>query len=556
MAQMIIVLCKVPRYHETYFEENSESLALASLAAYLRGNGCEVIIFDASLEKMTLKEAKERVLQIIEDHSVLLVGFTIADMTFIESTIETINFLRENGVRSHITMGGHAPTFNFEEVLSMCPGLDSIIGYEGERALLNLIESLRNNTNWQTCPNVAYKKNGADFTMNPPLPLIADLDELPFPARDYLPYVLSELKETGVVPVAASRGCYRNCGFCSINNFYGPPEGRLWRSRSIGNLICEIKILKETFPFVREIVIVDDIFSGPPRKRVERMLELREGLQRNNLRLMFSVSERVDTISEEIAKLWRDIGVRQVLVGLESASQEILDKLRKGITLDHHKKALFILDKYEIDSTISFINFTPWSTLEQIEENVSYFLQLKVNLIQGMLNRFQIYDGTFLANELKREGLVHGTFPNQHYRTLDERVDNLYQIIEKNLNPYLFIAYQLKILERELRIALFDAETDGDNDQIIRVNKYRIMYKNMMQMIMDEAVSQFLTVLELLKSGVKTDEYFFKNVKEKVLGKSNEWYKMIKVFKALCPVLNLSYEKGPIYAATGQLIDN
>ncbi len=548
-----VLLAKMPRYYESYFQENSESLALGYLSAYLRENGYEVIIFDASLERLTLEEAKKNVLQILEDHSALLIGFTIADMTFIESTIETINFLRENDVCCHITMGGHAPTFNFKEILQMCPRLDSIIRYEGEIALLNLVEALRNSANWQSYPNMAYKDTRGYIVINPPLPLVANLDELPFASRDYLPYVLTELKEIGVVPVPASRGCYRNCGFCSIRNFYGPPEGRLWRSRSVGNLISEMKMLKVKYPSIREIVIVDDIFTGPPRKRVERMSELKEKLERNNLRLMFSVSERVDAISEEIAKLWRDIGVRQVLVGLESASQDILDKLNKGITLDDHKKALFILDKYEIDSTISFINFTPWSTLEQIEENVSYFLQLGINLLQGMLNRFQIYDGTFLADELKKEGLAYGEFPNKRYRALDERVDELYEIMEKHFNPYLFIAYQLKILERKFRLAFFDAETNGDRNQIIRVKKYRMMYRNMMQMIMREAVLQFLAALESVKNGVKSDVCVFSNVKEKVLAKSNEWLRMIEVFKALCPVLNLSYEEGDIYAATRQL---
>ena len=109
----MILLVKMPRYYESYFEENSESLALGYLSAYLRRDGYEVVIFDASLERLTLEEAKKKILHIIEGHRPLLIGFTIADMTFIESTAEAIDFLRENGIRSHITMGGHAPTFNF-----------------------------------------------------------------------------------------------------------------------------------------------------------------------------------------------------------------------------------------------------------------------------------------------------------------------------------------------------------------------------------------------------------------------------------------------------------
>ena len=432
----------------------------------------------------------------------------------------------------------------------------SIIRYEGERALLSLVDSLRNGGMWKNCPNIAYRDKEGSIVSNPPLPLVSDLDELPFPSRDYLPYILNELRDIGVLTVATSRGCYMNCGFCSIRNFYGPPEGNIWRARSVENIISEVKLLKQQFPSIREIVTVDDIFTGPPRGRMERMAEFKQALERSNLCLMFSISERVNTIDEDTVNLLRDIGVRQILVGLESASQQILHKLNKGISLKDHKRALDLLDRYGIDATISFINFTPWSTLEQIELNVSYFLRFRLNLLQGMLNRFQIYDGTPLAKELEREGLIYGEFPSKHYRSFDERVDELYEIVRGNLNPYLYIAYQLKILERKLRIALFDAETARDGDQIYRVKKYRTMYRDMMQLIMEEAVAQFLEILGLVKSGLEIDKCISRDIRESVSAKSNGWLRMIQVFNRLCPVLNQLQEDEVIDATSGGFTHN
>ncbi len=86
----MIILSKVPRYYETYFTENSESLALGSLASFLRQHGHEVLLFDASLEGRQLLDAKNKLLSLIKKHDPILIGFTVADMTFIESTIETI----------------------------------------------------------------------------------------------------------------------------------------------------------------------------------------------------------------------------------------------------------------------------------------------------------------------------------------------------------------------------------------------------------------------------------------------------------------------------------
>lgn len=545
-----IILAKMPRYYESYFTENSESLALDYLTSYLRNHGFKVIIFDSSIEALTFENAKERLLTISKEHNPLLIGFTIADMTFIESTIETVKFLKNHGISSHMTMGGHSPTFNYKEIFKLCPQLDSIVRFEGEEALLRLAKSLLQEDDWRSVPNIAYRENGKTIA-NPPLPLIENLDEIPVPSRDYTLYVLSNLSDIGVVPILISRGCYMNCSFCSIRNFYGFQKGRLWRSRSTKNIVEEIIFLKGKFPDIKEIVILDDAFTGPSNNRIQRMLEFKEELLKHNPHLMFSIADRVDIINDVIGKLWREIGVRQILLGFESGSHEILDKFNKGITIEDQRKALDILEKYEIDTTISFINFTPWSTIEQIEKNVKYFLSLKINMIQGMLNRLQIYDGTPIAGELKKEGLLYGDFPNVSYHSLDERVDRLYEIINKSFNPYLFIAYRLKILERELRMSLFDAEINRDEECIAHIKEYKKMYREMMQTIMTEAVAQFLLVLESVKNGVEIDEYFMANIKEKVMEKSNEWFKMIEWFRIWCPALNQQKAKEVFYGDTG-----
>ncbi len=366
----MILLSKIPRYHESYFEENSESLALGYLAAYLRKNSYEVRIVDASLEGLKLNEAKEKILNLAKKEFPIIIGFTIADMTFIESSIETIEFLKEHGVNSHVTMGGHAPTFNYKEVMELCPSLDSVICHEGEIALLELANALSENREWRTIQNLAYKDFDGSIKRNSPLPLIHDLDSLPFPSRDYLPYVRTYLTDKGIVPMTSSRGCYNNCGFCSIRGFYGPPEGPLWRARSVDNIIGEINSLMQVYPDIKEIVFVDDLFLGHPKERINRLFSFKEALQKHNIRIIFSISDRVDNINDEVGKLWHEIGVRQILIGLESGNQEILDKLNKGITLQQQKTALEILNKYDIDPTPSFINFTPWSTLENVKENV------------------------------------------------------------------------------------------------------------------------------------------------------------------------------------------
>ena len=308
---MEVILAKCPRYYRSHFEENSESLALAYLAGALRRNGKDVNVLDGSLIGLSLSETINKILERNYD----LVGFTIADPTFIESTFEVISVLRRNRIKSHITMGGHAPTFHYKEVLEMCPGLDSIVMYEGEGTIVQLVDALGQGKDWRAIKGFAYR-SGNSIKCNPPRPLISDLDSLPFPARDTLPFLLEHKKETGVVSMSGGRGCYMNCGFCSIKAFYTIPEGPSWRFRSNKNIINEIEYLIRTYG-VKEILFVDDVFVGPGEKNRRRIFQLADEIEKRRLEVMISISERVDNIEENLFKRLREVGLRQILLGVE-----------------------------------------------------------------------------------------------------------------------------------------------------------------------------------------------------------------------------------------------
>ncbi len=524
---MKILLAKMPRYLKSYFRENSESLALGYLASFLREHNYKVIIFDAALEYLNLLQAQEKLFSILDNEQIDLIGFTISDMTYIEPTIDTIKLLRKRNVKAHLTMGGHSPTFNYEEIFNLCPELDTIVRYEGESALLELANNIKNNQVRKT-PNIAFLSEG-EVVVNSPLSLIENLDILPFPSRDYTKFVLNDLKSIGIVPIASSRGCYMNCGFCSIREFYSKPKGKLWRARSVENIIQEIKSLKEKNKEIKEIVFIDDIFSGPPPDNINRLKKFKCELSKLDYNIMFSVSERIDNIDELTAKLFSEIGVRQVLIGLESSSETILDIFNKKIDINQNKVKINLLKKYHIDVAITFINFTPWSTLKQIEDNISYFHSLEVNIIQGLLNKFQIYDRTPLANQLKAEDRVKGIFPNYYYIDSDERVGILYDVVRKNFNPYLVLAYRLKLLERKIRFRLFALENGFRKTNLDILNTKKIFH-NIEMLVMDDMKNHFFIVINLIKND-RLNENTLDKLTVKIKLKTNQWKSILDGFE-------------------------
>lgn len=536
--QKKILLAKCPRYYPSHFEENSESLALAYLASVLRRHGYEVDILDASLMELSLDDTINRISRDAYD----FIGFTIADPTFIESTFKVITELRKKGVVAHITVGGHAPTFHHREVLEMCSGLDSIGMFEGEETIAELATFLKQGKDWRKIKGIAYKSNSA-IKSNQPRPLISNLDSLPFPARDTLPFLLKHKKETGVVSMSGGRGCYMNCGFCSIKAFYTIPEGPSWRFRSNANIIDEMEYLVRTYG-VKEILFVDDVFVGPGEKNIRRVSELADEIEKRKLKVMISISERVDNIDWNLFKRLREVGLRQILLGVESGSLEILDYFDKSITPYQIHEAVEILQRLDIDVTVAFINFTPVTTLKQLRENLEFFLSLEVNILQGLLNRFQIYGGTPLYERLQKVDLVKGKFPYFSYSTPDSRVDVVYEIVQKSLGTFLSTAYELKKLERLLRINIFNAEVGERPEEIALIKREKSRYRRLMNKIMKEAADVLKEIIDFAETKdalyVERIEKFTKEMVDISIYAYKEWSALVRFFRDFSPVLKSS----------------
>jgi radical SAM superfamily enzyme YgiQ (UPF0313 family) len=531
---MKVLLAKCPRAYTSHFEENSESLALGYLAAALRRAGYqEVDILDASLTHLSLAEMVEAIAQV--DYG--LIGFTISDQTFLESTFECVERLRRRGISAHIVLGGYTPTFQYSETLEACAGIDSVVRFDGEYTLLELVKCLQEGRDWTKVPGIAYRNNGS-IKVNPPPPLVRNLDELPFPSHDALPYVLKNLPETGVVSVSGSRGCYADCSFCSIRAFYDVQTGPPIRLRSVKNIVDEIEHLVNQYG-LREIVMVDDVFVIPNKLGMRRIEEFGEEFDRRNLHVMLSISERVCNVNDEIFSSLRRIGVRQVLVGIEAGSDELLEYYNKETTIDQNRHAIEVLERLEIDPTVSFINFAPVTTLEQLRQNLAFLLSLRVNFLQGLLNRFQIYAGTQLGDQMLRSSKLRGKFPKYDYVSDDPRTDVAYGIVKQSLGLFLTIAFELKRVQRNLRRELFDAEAQGADLKGLR--KARVQLRELQQDIMVDAAHIFESVLDFVDSDESCKEGnvqdFIAATRNNVRQRFGIWCRQIAFFEKCSPYL-------------------
>ncbi len=442
MSVILIRPNSVPELFKIY----SESLALGYLSSVLRKNNIEVDIIDGYLENMSF----DKLLQKVAKKKYKLVGFTIFNADSLNWIKKVAKFIKKDFPEVHITMGGHLASFDYKHILNEIKEIDSIVRFEGEDILLNLAKAVLNKQDWQEIKGLAFKSNGK-IIANELLPLIPKLDDLPFPERDYIPYLIENYRDEYTVYINRGRGCYGKCKFCSVPPFYSSPPGKIFRQRSNENLLNEIEYLVETY-HVNNFTLVDDFFIIPSKRGMLDTIALAEDIRRRSLKINFSISERIDNLHEDVVDALISSGLVRIFLGLEAASQDILDKLGKKIDRNIIEKTLNWLCIKNIDIEISFINFLPFNSLRDVKENVIFFSQWGFDTLRSLGNRLEPYPGTFFHHALGKEGNLkrNGFFYDYVINKVDPRVDILYEIIQPSIPYFSLISHRIRSIKNLL----------------------------------------------------------------------------------------------------------
>ena len=241
----IILTTLSPKTHRTA----EENLGIEYLKSSLLKVGYTVEIIDAWMSELEIDDVYNQIIN--QKEEILFVGIS-SYMYNTSSTIELISMLKKRNSNIKIVCGGFGPTFYPAEYLKS--GADYIIRGEGEKAICELAKCIDEKKQPYKVKNVGFINNNR-IILNDMDCLNEDLDSLPFPSRDTMNIVLNKKASVNMV---TSRGCTGNCEFCSVSSFFRLSEGKLWRTRSIKNIVDEIESL--TNQGVKIIKIVDDSF--------------------------------------------------------------------------------------------------------------------------------------------------------------------------------------------------------------------------------------------------------------------------------------------------------
>lgn len=210
--------------------------------------------------------------------------------------------------------------------------------------------------------------------------------------------------ERGVIDVEATRGCQHHCTFCGVDASDASDRPTLWRSRQPKAVVHEIQFLVDQTGITR-FQFVDDNLLGSPNRAPSWITEFAREISKANVDIKFSMYARLDHTLVTLLPSLRDCGLVQVHVGVEAGSDEILRRLRKGITTAQMEKAMHDVRKYDVELIASLIAFEPRMTPQELSESLAWIGRVGLERFFSLTTAIPFF-GTKLRHDLEERGVA------------------------------------------------------------------------------------------------------------------------------------------------------
>lgn len=308
------------------------------------------------------------------------------------SDVKVAEALKAENPRLGIGMVGAAVMVAPEASLAASPALDWVARGEFDLTVQEIAEGRP----LGRVAGLAYR-DGERIACTPDRPVLENMDRLPFVTPVYKRDLTVEHYAIGYlqhpyVSLYTGRGCRSKCTFCLWPQTVG---GQRYRTRSVEHVAEEMAEAKRLFPQVREFFFDDDTFTDdlPRAEAIARKL--------GPLGITWSVNAKA-IVPYQTLKVLKDNGLRLLLVGYESGSQQILNNVKKGVRLDVARR--FTKDAKSLGIAIhgTFILGLPGETRETIQETIRFACEIDPHTIQVSLAA--PYPGTALYAEARDNG--------------------------------------------------------------------------------------------------------------------------------------------------------
>jgi anaerobic magnesium-protoporphyrin IX monomethyl ester cyclase len=410
------------------------NIGLTSLAAYLRQAGFQsgVVTGDLIINRQTANAVLfsnvkkyasgqkdyqrivkdqghpvwEKMKNIIRQSQPRAVG--IAYLTPLKYVVERIAELtKEVDPEIKVIAGSFHPTFCPEEVMQN-KNIDFLVRGEGEIPLLLLMQEFKKaRANFESIPGITFRDSAGNLKSNACSDYIHNLDELPFPARDLV--LNCDYRLYPAHALITSRGCPYSCSFCS--------DKRLWNStirrRSVENVLQEVQIIKQAYPNLDYIDIVDGTFTYD-RKYLTSFCH--EMIARK-LSVPWRCTARYDNLDKSLLDLMKRANCTGLYLGMESGSDRILKMVDKRIKIEDILNVSRMVYESGINSATAVLLGLPEENKDDAKSTLGLMKKIKTDIFD--INSYIPLPGTAFYDVMSESDRTNIDWYKVGYKSFD-----------------------------------------------------------------------------------------------------------------------------------------
>jgi radical SAM superfamily enzyme YgiQ (UPF0313 family) len=365
---------------------------LAYATGWLEKHGHDVKLLDTGAGKLS----KEKTYGIVRDFKPELTAVYITT-TSMENDLEVANRIKDMG--SEVVLVGPWCSIEPESILKNSGKVSMLVDGEFDFPVLELAEGKPR----EKIPGLVWKSSSGKITRNTGNSAVPQekLDEFPFVSDVYRRHIdLRKYHQAAhlhpFIDIFTGRGCaWGKCAFCLWPFTICRNSG--YRTRSMENVMDEIKFIRKELPWVKEIFIQDDTLPS------WRAKELSGAILESGLKVTWSCYARADaSMDYETLSMMKKSGCRIMHVGYESSNPKILKSIVKGTTIKTMEKFTKAANELGLMIHADFIVGLPGETPETIKRTVAWARTLKVHSYQFTVPK--PYPGTPFYTLLKENG--------------------------------------------------------------------------------------------------------------------------------------------------------
>lgn len=367
-------------------------LALVALGSCLDPERFEVRIIDGRLEDDPVATV------LAEADGALCVGVSVLTGAPIRDALAVTRAVKARYPELTTVWGGWHPSLFPTETLSE-PSVDISVQAQGEETFREIVDGLAAGNLPAVIRGTSTRVNGVPV-QHPPRPMKA-MDSFPPHNYELIPVErYFDLKGERQMDYISSTGCFFRCSFCADPFVYN----RRWVGLAPDRVAEETNQLWERYRFT-DLSFQDETFFTYPK----RVVEIAERFERNGAKFSWAATMRADQgsrLTDDVYELCVRSGLRRVMIGVESGSQEMLDWMTKDVTIE---EIIFSAEKcvqFGIGAIFPFIVGFPDETDASVQASIDMIKRLRAMSpkFETPVFYFKPYPGSRITEAVVRNG--------------------------------------------------------------------------------------------------------------------------------------------------------